>query len=376
MSRQANLWDLPSATFSQESASGRSPCAAPDGTMTGRYGPDPALASLSARQAKAQGLLTSVTCGQHGSTLSSTAKAEAYQFLVNRLRLLTVWSGSTLFALTWKTRVTPAGRQICALRASEAPTSGKGFTFWPTPCRQDGPKGGPSQGMDRLPSAAAAAHWATPKCQNSNTPALHGDGGMDLQTQAQLSGWSTPKAGDRTTEDIDTKAARNKRHKDAGNAKGVGGLTLPMQASLTAWTTPQAHDAKGGRSKGQKEKHGTAHGCADLSRDAEMAGWPTPAASDYKGSVRPERAQERADMMTRGVRLPEEAVRGLSAPNEPARLTVSGEMLTGCDAGMESGGQLNPAHSRWLMGLPSIWDLAAPLKEKAVRKSLKGTATR
>ena len=33
---------------------------------------------------------------------------------------------------------------------------------WPTPCSQDGPKGGPSQGVDRLPAAASLAGWATP----------------------------------------------------------------------------------------------------------------------------------------------------------------------------------------------------------------------
>jgi hypothetical protein len=47
--------------------------------------------------------------------------------------------------------------------------------------------------------------------------------------------------------------------------------------SLKGWTTPQAHDVTG-RSLGQKEKHGTKHGCACLVRDAEMAGWPTPMA--------------------------------------------------------------------------------------------------
>ena len=52
----------------------------------------------------------------------------------------------------------------------------------------------------------------------------------------------------------------------------------------------------------------------------------------------------------------------------PARLTATGEMLIGSIAEMENGGQLNPAHSRWLMGLPSIWDQVAPLKEKVGKK--------
>lgn len=41
------------------------------------------------------------------------------------------------------------------------------------------------------------------------------------------------------------------------------------------WTTPQAHDTTG-RSLGQKDLHGTKHGCACLVREADLTGWGAP----------------------------------------------------------------------------------------------------
>ena len=43
----------------------------------------------------------------------------------------------------------------------------------------------------------------------------------------------------------------------------------------------------------------------------------------------------------------------------PCRLLASGVILTGSDAKMENSGQLRPGHSRWLMGYPIDWDIAA-----------------
>jgi hypothetical protein len=52
-------------------------------------------------------------------------------------------------------------------------------------------------------------------------------------------------------------------------------------------------------------------------------------------------------------------------------LTASGEMLTGSSAATASGGQLSPAHSRWLMGYPPEWDDCGAMATPSSRKSRK-----
>lgn len=103
-----------------------------------------------------------------------------------------------------------------------------------------------------------------------------------------------------------------------------------------------------------------------------LAAWATPTANDYKGSgetvIRKDGKDRTFD------RLDYSTEQGLKI-TQPIRITDSGHMLTGSAAGMESSGQLNPAHSRWLMGFPPGWDdcavMAMPSSRKSQRNSLK-----
>jgi len=129
-------------------------------------------------------------------------------------------------------------------------------------------------------------------------------------------------------------------------------LNLADQAKLSHWPTPQQRDYKGPSGRSSKFQE------TDVPWVAKLAHWPTPIKSDARGSAgaEPRKMAELPNL----VKL-----------TGPARLTATGQIQIGSTAETTNGGQLDPAHSRWLMGLPTEWDDCAAMVTLSSRRKRK-----
>ena len=137
------------------------------------------------------------------------------------------------------------------------------------------------------------------------------------------------------------------------------------------WVTANSRDWKDTPGQTTKRKDGRSR-IDQLPRQAYQAGWPTPQTMD---TLPPMDYQKRLNHPSRKGRSVSGNLREVVTIAQPMRQKPNGEILTGSGAEMESGGQLNPAHSRWLMGYPTEWDdcavTAMPSSPKSQRKSSK-----
>lgn len=169
---QATSPDTRNAISSPELAFGRTPYAPPDGPTLALFGRALAPANLSARQAREMGLLTSGTCGPHGST--SSASASLTLSLGSKLSEGYPKAGSTLFTMTWRRADTPSGRLVFRLVASGRNTAATGFGSWPTPTKTQA-GGTPEQFMERKRKSFGAKN---PKITDLALAVRHFYGGL------------------------------------------------------------------------------------------------------------------------------------------------------------------------------------------------------
>lgn len=169
-------------------------------------------------------------------------------------------------------------------------------------------------------------------------------------------GWPTPQA-------RDYKGANS-----SGNELDHNSRPLNEVARLAGWPTPTTTDALRHPSIKATTQNIT------LNHAANLAGWNAPCTSDGSGGKRPHPDTTMTGKHPSGRKvnmgLASQAHIGF-LNTKPARLTASGELLTGSSAGMVNGGQLNPEHPRWLMGLPPEWDDCAPTETRSMRSKRK-----
>ena len=308
MSLQMSLPLTLNVISSPVSGSGVTPSDKQDGPTIAQSGQVAAHANLSARQAKEQGLMTSGTYGQQ--CFGSSASVALRQSLASKLHQGMDSDGGILFHLTWKERVTPAGQQIYALRALGHPTSGNASTGWPTPLQADVNASRTSNPQEY------SMRWLARENAGSN---------LAIVAQAYASPWPTPVANDdnKTPEaHLAMKQRMGERDGTGANRTQITSLQV-MAKTVKGWATPQSRDYRSG---------------------------------DNLGSPRWDRKSQQGWSFNL---------------NDEARLTVPGPTPNGSTAETAKRGQLNPAFSRWLMGLPPEWDVAAILayrQRKARRK--------
>jgi hypothetical protein len=356
--------DTRNVISSPASASGPTHSETLDGQIALPFGQGAVHASHSVQAGSGKALTIRAISGPHGT--GSSASVSLTSSLASRLQAVMASRGSTLFRLTWKDRATPSGRRIPALRASARRTSDNACTSWPTP---NVPNGG---------RALSEEQTMTQKTADGRKVQV------GLENAVHLAAWPTPNAGPQNDTDTTWEARRGVLRVKHGNGNGFG-MTLGMAASLATWPTPTREDSE---STGPREATDTrANDSHALTSAARLATWATPTSRDHRDGASEGTAPTNCllgrQVWLAGWATPTGLTKaqngnsqagnsdGLRKMLEQAQPPDSGQMPNGSTAVIKRFGQLNPAHSRWLMGLPPAWCESAVTATRSVRRKPK-----
>jgi hypothetical protein len=360
--------------------------------MTDLFGQAPAHASPSAPRAKEQVQPTNVTYGRIGSV--SSASAALASSLAKMLNKRLDGAGSTLFAMTWRRRVTPRGRPYFQLAASARLISDKDCGSWPTARSTDGDKNvrtaaGSLREIERkgdpqdLNQAAHLASWPTAtvhdaerggQAKRAMRETRHGS---NLQDFAMLASWPTP-----TRDEAGGTPEQFLARKEKLDGKcGVSLTALNLVAQTASWPTPTSQDAASSRAAGYSTQSGR-HSGTTLTDAATvaLASWATPRVAATRTGTS---AMNRQDSMSAlSLEQQAEAAAGI-VPREIRNLRLEmqarlgfGPTSNGSHAATEKPGQLNPDFTRWLLGYRAEHLSCAPTEMPSSRKSRRPSSER
>ena len=399
-----------SAISSPASADGPTPCDSPAGPTTVLCGRDLALASPSVLPEKAEPPPTNDICGPPSTVSSHTLALQSS--LASRLHRRLDCNGSMLFKLIWKTQAMPSGLPICRLRASARRTSDKDSSGWPSPLVNDAKGSDYTYNQGRHDSislklggtAKLASPWATPAARDYHSESATDtfnekrwshSRGKPLSAQATLSTWVSPQAADsngsgmnqhtaslcKQTRTVTSWPTPTSSLADKGVRSFEGGIHEAMRSRgpdlaavscLASWATPVATELgntlENYLAMKANMKSGPRSAITHPSLQAQLATWPTPAVANAVRGGQAQRMETGRSNLQDAVMMSNwpTPMAGTPAQNgyneagntDSSRKTVglvSGPTATGSPAGMENRGQLNPQHSRWLMGYPAVW---------------------
>lgn len=265
---------LPAPISSPESADGITPSSLPAGPPSDLFGRPLSPASRSAAPGGSKGSGTTVTFGRSFS--GSSASAALQRSLENRLKQVFDTDGSIEFSLTWRRTVTPAGRLLCRLAASERRISASGSSGWRSP--DSNRRGGSYQDPGKVVARIEAGHQ------------------VNLEDQAVLAGWPTPVANDdNKSPEAHLAMKRRMGERDGSGANRTAITSLQVMAQLAGWGTPNTMDYLSSRNLAKRKLKGGCSNLKDQVAGLELASGPPstspPAPTAKRGALNPEHSR-------------------------------------------------------------------------------------